>query len=650
MNAKFCQRWGVSVWAATALLAACGGPDKVADGPPANPAPTEPTLPEAPPPPPLEQPAAPVAEAAPAPTPTDVATETAPAEASPLPQTPTAAAKKDENEEPTAAAMPPDLRYPNSPAEAQLQEGVNFIRENNLFEARQRLQAATTADPKSATAWYNLAIVQYRTGSFDDAMTSAQKAVELNPTYSRAVVLQSVLYVRKHEAARAIAVVEAALQARPLDVMLLAARARALVEDRQYQAAIDQCIKAIKLDQDNPELMRTLGEAYLAMGREGLAKMALDRAYTVYTGDAEAPPGADAALYAGKKTYQMRVAHGGGTWRGPGSEALDAEAGMAQIFYLYGQMALKKDEIENARNQFIQATKRRPDYAEAWNNLGVCWIVAKKADEAIEALNKALEIEPTLLEARVNLGSAWRISRDPQKAEKAKAEYERALKQDPRNPSIHFNLGILYLENPMPDVGGDLERFQRALDYFATYKELRGPTANGEKKDPIDDYVNEGINLRKIEQDKRKAKEQGEKDAEEAKRQKQEDERKKLEAEQKAREEEEAKKALDAQKQAPPPAEGAAPPADGAPPPPADASPPPPAEPAQPAPPTEPPAPPPPAEPPAPPPPAEPTPPPADPSPPPPDPGPPPPADPGPPPPADPPPPPSDDPPPPPPP
>ena len=379
MNTKF-LRHGASLRLLGAVvcasLAACSGPEK-SDGIMTQ-QPVEPTLPKAPPPPPLDQPAPPTAIAQPvAPTASAVeaAAEVAPVSEAPLAATPTPTEKKDD--ENAAPQMPADIRYTTSAGEAQLNEGVNFLRQNSLFEARQSLQAATSADPKSASAWYNLAIAQYRAGSFDDATASVQNAVTLNPSYSRAVVLQSVLYLRKHEVGHAIDVVDKALITRPLDVMLMAARARALVEDKQFQPAIDQCIKGIKVDQDNPELMRTLGEAYLAMGRDGLAKMALERAWTVYTGDAEAPPGADENLYKGKKTYSMRVAHGGGSWRGPGSEAIDRDAGMAQIYYLYGQMALKRDEVESARDQFLKATQTRPDYAEAWNNLGVCWIIAK---------------------------------------------------------------------------------------------------------------------------------------------------------------------------------------------------------------------------------------------------------------------------------
>lgn len=459
-------------------------------------------------------------------------------------------------ETPKAAEAAPaaevDIRRPNSAAEPLIQEGIRLIQEYNLFDARQRLQGATQRDPQSATAHYDLALVQYRLGNFDDALQSAHKAVELNPTYARAVVLLSVLHLRRGETHPAGEAIDTALLKRPNDVMLLGAKARVLVAEREYQHALDVCVQAIKLDHDNPELMRYTAEAYLGLNREGLARLALDRAFQIYTGDEEAPTdasGAPTGAGAARKTYEVRSSHGGGTLRGVQSEALDRDAGIAQIYYLYGQMALRRDEISDAREQFLQATKLRPDYAEAWNNLGVTWIIAKKGEEAIDALSKALEIEPTFLEARINLGSAYRISKDPDRAVKAKAEYERAIKQEPRNPAPHFNLGILYLESALPDVASNAEqRFQKSIDYFNTYRELRGPRKPGEK-DPLEDYIAEAVNLRKIAADKRKTDEQAKVEQEADKKKSEEDKRKKEEAaQQKAAEE--ARKAEEEQRKA----------------------------------------------------------------------------------------------------
>ncbi len=519
---------------------ACSGPETVDK--PVEPKPMQdqpPPQDETPPPPPP-----------PPPTPTSV--DQPPVDVPAADATPTADGAKDA----TAAtaevdpnAHPADIRKTSSPAETLLNDGINLARDNNLFDARQKLQAATVQDPKSATAWYNLALVQRRLGGLDEAIDSTKKAVEVNPTYARAVVLLSVLYLRKGEGTQALAVLDEALGRRPGDVMLMGAKARVLVDQKDYQRALDVGLACVRIDQDNPEAMRYLAEAYLGLGREGLARLALERAYAIYTGDYEPPAGTTPVAGSQRKAYEVRTARGGGTWRGIGAEALDRDAGMAHIYYLYGQMAMRKGDVVEAREDFMQSTKLRPDYAEALNNLGVCWIVAKKGEEAVEALSKCLEIEPNNFEARVNLGSAWRVSKDPNRADKAKAEYERAQKQDPRSPAPVFNLGILYLETQLPDVASGEARFQKALEYFAQYRDMRGSSGQGQK-DPLDDYVQEAKNLLKIETDKRKVQEKAATEKADDAKKKAEEDAKKAELAKKKAEDDAAKAAEEAKKKA----------------------------------------------------------------------------------------------------
>ena len=47
-----------------------------------------------------------------------------------------------------------------------------------------------------------------------------------------------------------------------------------------------------------------------------------------------------------------------------------------------------------------------PDTAEAWNNLGNLMLSAGKLREAIPYLEKALEIQPDMVRAKLNLGLA----------------------------------------------------------------------------------------------------------------------------------------------------------------------------------------------------------------------------------------------------
>lgn len=558
----------LALWLAAAV-SACGSPETVETPPADKPADT-----------PEEKPVDKPADAPTEPTATAPAAD-APAEATPATAADGKPADGKPEDKPAEAAggRPADVKYADSPAKGLIDEGVQFLAENNLADAQQKLLNATKQDPKSATAWFNLAICQYRLGANDDALEAAKKAVELNPSYSRAAVLLSVLYLRLGQAPLAVKVLDDALAKRPGDAMLLGAKARALVANAEYNRALETCVEALRLDQSNPEAMRYLAEAYLGLGRIGLARLALERAYEVYTGEeVKAAISGEESSGPARKQYDLRLAQGGGSWRGVGAEAISREGGLAHIHYLYGRLYMGDGEWESARDQFRKATQLRPDYAEAWNNLGVCWIVARKGDEAVEAINKALELQPTWIEARVNLGSAWRVTRDPEKANKARAAYETALKQDPRRAEAHFNLGILYLENSMADLPNEEARYAKSLEYLNAYKEIRGAAIDA--KDPIDKYIADAKLFLTQEQTKRINAEKNTKEAEELKRKKAEEDAKKAEEDAKKKAEEDAKKAEEeakkrAEEEAKKPPEGPTPPPDGTPPtPPPDGAPP----------------------------------------------------------------------------
>lgn len=350
----------------------------------------------------------------------------------------------------------------------------------------------------TAAAGVRAAMDQVRAGDLPAALASAAKAVQADPAHSRAVVLWSVLLLRAGDTQAALKAVDAAQASRPTDVMLLNAKVRVLTSSGEFAKAREVTVRTLKLDHTNPETLLQIAEIDLARGREGLANLALDRAFSVYAGDADDDDGEDpdGEPETPRKAYDVRVAQGGGDLRGTGAETLGRDAGMSRIYALYARIALGGGEHAEARQLLGEAVGLRPDDAEAWNNLGVCWLAARKGDEAVAALSKALELEPHLLEAHVNLGSAYRFTTDPDRVMKARGEFERVIRQAPRMPEPYFNLGILYLENAMPDLPSHERRYQKAIELFAAYRDARGPH-RGPDPDPVDDYVAEAIDLRR---------------------------------------------------------------------------------------------------------------------------------------------------------
>jgi Flp pilus assembly protein TadD len=92
------------------------------------------------------------------------------------------------------------------------------------------------------------------------------------------------------------------------------------------------------------------------------------------------------------------------------------------------------------------------------NNIGVALLEQYKAKEAVESFNKALEIKPDLLLARINLSVALYYLPD---GDRAKLAAERALGQDANAPQPHYILGLIArAQNRFDDA---IAEFQKVL-------------------------------------------------------------------------------------------------------------------------------------------------------------------------------------------
>ncbi|HEY8203113.1 MAG TPA: tetratricopeptide repeat protein [Pyrinomonadaceae bacterium] len=87
-----------------------------------------------------------------------------------------------------------------------------------------------------------------------------------------------------------------------------------------------------------------------------------------------------------------------------------------------------------------QAAFEKREAAYRANNIGVALLEQYKAKEAVESFQRALEIKPDLLLARINLAIALYYFPE---AAAAQREAEKALTQDGNVPQPHYILGLL---------------------------------------------------------------------------------------------------------------------------------------------------------------------------------------------------------------
>lgn len=80
--------------------------------------------------------------------------------------------------------------------------------------------------------------------------------------------------------------------------------------------------------------------------------------------------------------------------------------------------------------------------AEQWFNLG-CELDAASPEEARHAYHQALELDPAMADAHVNLGRLYHEAKQPTRAE---VHYRAAAQQTPDDPVAHFDLAVLLEE------------------------------------------------------------------------------------------------------------------------------------------------------------------------------------------------------------
>ena len=145
------------------------------------------------------------------------------------------------------------------------------------------------------------------------------------------------------------------------------------------------------------------------------------------------------------------------------------DAAAYDLFLRARQLVRKELESErrSAAELFREATRRDPGFALSYAGLADVlvdiarshlpgWKAAQQ--EAMEAAERAIELEPRLAEAHVARGAALRVGRNPG----ARAAYEQAIELRPDDPTVHYRFArFLVLEGEKREA---IRHYERAFE------------------------------------------------------------------------------------------------------------------------------------------------------------------------------------------
>lgn len=121
-----------------------------------------------------------------------------------------------------------------------------------------------------------------------------------------------------------------------------------------------------------------------------------------------------------------------------------SEEFLCDVLLYLGQMARSREDIPSARKWYEDALRQRPDNVTAHQRLAELAILSKNYIEAINLLNRILEISP-LEEDRINAHNNLGIAcYENGMLEEAIRHLTTVLKHSPANPSAVFNLNFIY--------------------------------------------------------------------------------------------------------------------------------------------------------------------------------------------------------------
>lgn len=310
--------------------------------------------------------------------------------------------------------------------------------------------ASLADDPNGGfLAAYNLGVIRERQGRYETAAKRYFQALTNNPDFSPALENLVKLYLRQGQDADAERIARKFADQRPENIEHRVALLRIDFHRGAYEDVIRGAKELLRRDETNVEAMTLMADANFRLERFELSKAILLR-------------------------------------------AIELAPERAELYSMYGTVALRLDDDQAARVNFEKAVEVEPGYPEARNNLGVIYHQARDYSSAVEQFRAAINNYPDYKEAYLNLGNSYKGMGRYKDAELA---FKKALSIDQGFPDAHFNLGILYLDSEVPGLE-TIPRLQKAIDEFNAYKSAAQRVP---KDDPADKYITEAKNAIEVE-------------------------------------------------------------------------------------------------------------------------------------------------------
>ena len=148
--------------------------------------------------------------------------------------------------------------------------------------------------------------------------------------------------------------------------------------------------------------------------------------------------------------------------------------------------------LDEAIEAYKKTISLKPDYVDAYNNMGIILRNQGKFDEAISVYKKVIVLKPDYVKAYINMGIAFK---DQDKFDEAIEVYKKAILIKPDHVEAYDNMGIALKNQGKFDMA--IETFKKALsikpDNAQVYYNMGNTLQDQGKLDEAIEYYNKSI-------------------------------------------------------------------------------------------------------------------------------------------------------------
>ncbi len=317
------------------------------------------------------------------------------------------------------------VAFSQHPASAAISNASELIRQDRLAEARKILETLVTGvrEPP-AEAYYHLAVCDAREGRREVADKSLDLALTRDPDYLPALHLKAYI---QFSAGR-------------------------------YEQALDWARKYLEQRPDGGETRKISGLARFMLGDRVGAERDLKRAASLLSRDF------DAHYYLGRAYFERsKLTLALESFR----LAIEFDPSSVKARNHLGQALEGLTRFEEAKDAYRDAIdlERQGTARSEWPyyNLGALLLTEGAAAQAVTLLEQALERNPTSLQTRTKLGTAYSAAA---RLEDATEQFREVILADPANADAHYQLGRLLMKLGQED---------EARSHLMLFERLREP-------------------------------------------------------------------------------------------------------------------------------------------------------------------------------